>query len=504
MKHQYLKPYTPFFDSNKYNESFIKGSVQTALEKACRLIGRRLGKKLYLSIIPQDILKQDGRRLSGLIATFDRVKQIRFNWKTTDTSNHIVGVDIWNNVKVKLFKPDKEIVFNADENILQIIDAVVQAIKNEKEIDSVIKIVESEDRMREDTITIDPKTQGKVSQAIKEVIDAWSSDMDITPERLVNTRLSTLWNDHLYWRDSVNTNSEMKVLNFGTFRNYLLALMDKHGLKNIFMRTVVSREGTKEKVIVTDEVSQKALDRELYKLTLEETFGQIKRDVQALIQGYKICIGIVGAAGTGKTKIVTDILHKEAKGYNIKYIKGGINKPADLYKILVENNSPKTIICFDDTEVFISKAGYRKFEGLTKSMLSSDLRIVSWISDKTGNDNKKKPEEILLKSKIIIISNLNKDQLPEPVYSRLLPTEVKADVSQMADYIEQNLDNVFSDIKVITREIKQEVLDLIRTYTKDIHHLDFRIFQQCIIYRVTDPSDPNWKRYCMNILTKMK
>mgnify|MGYP003421708811 CR=1 FL=1 len=41
MKHQYRQPYTPFFNSDKYNESFIKGSVQIALEKACKIIGRR-------------------------------------------------------------------------------------------------------------------------------------------------------------------------------------------------------------------------------------------------------------------------------------------------------------------------------------------------------------------------------------------------------------------------------------------------------------------------------
>jgi hypothetical protein len=499
MKHQYIIPYKPFFLS----ESFAKASTEIALQKACKIIGRRLGTKLYLSILPIDVIKQDGRKLSGLIATFEGRKQIRFNWKTVDTSSTIVGVDIWYDVKRKLFKPEKEIIFENDQNILQIIDAVVQAVENENAVDSVIKIVESEDRLREDAITIDPKTQGKVSLAIKETIDAWSSDMDITPERLVNTRLSTLWNDYMYWADSYNKNTSLKLLNYSTFRSYLVALMDKNGLKNIFMRSVTTVSGTKERVVITDEVSQKALNREIYKLSLQETFDLIGREIRSLLQGYKNVLMVTGKAGTGKTKVVTDILYKEAKGYSIKYIKGGISKPADLYKVLVENNSTKTIICFDDTEVFLTKAGYKKFEGIVKAMLSDSLRIVSWISDKTG-DSKKRPEEIVLKSKIIIISNLDKSQLPEPVYSRVIPLEISADVGQMTDYIEQNLDNVFPGYPQITKEIKQEILDLIRTYIKDVRFLDFRIFQQCIIYRVTNPEDPQWRRYCMNILSKMK
>lgn len=503
MENMKFTPYKSVFSKNKFSEDFIQGRIQIALEKAVKVIGRRLGTKLYLSIIPQDVIKADGRRLSGLIATFDGNRQIRFNWKTVDSSNKIVGVDIWNNVKTKLFKPDKELVFDKGENILQIIDAVVQGIKDENSIDAVIKIVESEDRLREDAVVVDPKTQGKVSAEIKRVIDQWSEDMDIDTNKLINTRFSTLWNDYLYWKSEINTDATLKVLNYGSFRNYLLAIMEKHGLQNIFMRQVVSKAGTKEKVIITDEIEEKNFNAELYKLTLSETFAEIKRNILSIIQGYRVCCGVVGAAGTGKTKIVTDILHKEAKGFKIKYIKGGIYKPQDLYKVLVENNSPKHIIVFDDTESFISKSGYKKFEGLTKAMLSSEFRIVSLISDKTGSD-KKMPEEILLKSKIIIISNLQKEQLPEPVYSRLLPVEVNADVSEMTDYIELNLDNIFPGIPQITKEIKREVIDLIRKYRKDIKHLDFRIFQQCIIYRVTEPENPLWKRFCMNILTKMK
>lgn len=489
-------PYKSVFSKNKFSEDFIQGRIQIALEKAVKVISRRLGTKLYLSIIPQDVIKADGRRLSGLIATFDGNRQIRFNWKTVDSSNKIVGVDIWNNVKTKLFKPDKELVFDKSENILQIIDAVVQGITDEKSVDAVIKIVESEDRLRENAVVVDPKTQGKVSAEIKRVIDQWSEDMDIDTNKLINTRFSTLWNDYLYWKSEINTDATLKVLNYGSFRNYLLAIMEKHGLQNIFMRQVVSKAGTKEKVIVTDEIDNKKFNDMIFQLSLADTFSLVKSDIQSVISNLKTTSIICGKAGVGKTEVVKQALHATKGAVKIKYMKGSVKRPEDLYDLLVRNNDKNQLIIMDDFDEPLLQ--YKKYSGLLKAMLDPNLRIVTFLSGK-----EKRPEEILLKSRFIIISNLPKEKIPEPVYSRASPIEIKASPSEMIDYLEQNLNQIMKGVPQVTLEYKKEVLDFLRQYTSSIKHIDFRIFNQILIYRVTQPENPLWKKWAMMLLRKL-
>ena len=489
-------PYKSVFSKNKFSEDFIQGRIQIALEKAVKVISRRLGTKLYLSIIPQDVIKADGRRLSGLIATFDGNRQIRFNWKTVDSSNKIVGVDIWNNVKTKLFKPDKELVFDKSENILQIIDAVVQGITDEKSVDAVIKIVESEDRLRENAVVVDPKTQGKVSAEIKRVIDQWSEDMDIDTNKLINTRFSTLWNDYLYWKSEINTDATLKVLNYGSFRNYLLAIMEKHGLQNIFMRQVVSKAGTKEKVIITDEIDNKKFNDMIFQLSLADTFSLVKSDIQSVISNLKTTSIICGKAGVGKTEVVKQALHATKGAVKIKYMKGSVKRPEDLYDLLVRNNDKNQLIIMDDFDEPLLQ--YKKYSGLLKAMLDPNLRIVTFLSGK-----EKRPEEILLKSRFIIISNLPKEKIPEPVYSRASPIEIKASPSEMIDYLEQNLNQIMKGVPQVTLEYKKEVLDFLRQYTSSIKHIDFRIFNQILIYRVTQPENPLWKKWAMMLLRKL-
>lgn len=498
MKHHYLQRYNPFFNSVKYNESFVKGSVQVALEKACKIIGRRLGKKLYLSIIPIDVIKQDGRRLSGLIATFDRSKQIRFNWKTTDTSNHIVGVDIWNNVKVRLFKPDKEIIFDKNENILQIIDAVIQAIQNEKEIESIIKIVESEDRMREETITIDPKTQGKVSQAIKDSITAWSNTMEVDDQKLTNTRFATLYKDFQYFFSEVNEDVNLKMLNYGTFRNYLLAYLEKYDLKNIFMREVKTVSGTKEKVVVTDEIAERNFNAELYKLSTEDLFSLAKMSINQVLSGMRVATCIAGKAGTGKTELVKNILGEIRGKANIVYLKGDVSKPIDLFDKIVETNSKNTIVVWDDFDTpFLKKGAY---SSILKAMFDSNMRILSFIDSKRGDDKKKKAE-IKLDSRFIIITNVSKDRMDPAVESRLNPVEIVTDNKGMLDYINLNLDNILPEYK-IPRKIKEEVLDFLFSILKNIRYINFRVFQDALRYRYCEPMDPLWKKYVFSMVSK--
>ena len=500
MKHQYITPYKPFFSKERYDEAFIKGSVEIALQKAAKIIGRRLGTKLYLSVIVQDVLKQDGRRISGLIATFDRVKQLRFNWKTTDTSNKIVGVDIWNNVKVKFFKPDKELIFDKDENILQIIDAVVQAIQSPV-TDEVIKIVESEDRLREDVVSVDPKTQGKVSLAIKQTISAWSDSMGIDDEKLATTRFATLYRDLQYFMTEINKDSSLKEINYGTFRNYLLSYMEKYGIVNMYMRSIVSKEGSKEKIIITDSpVEQKAFDAELYKMTLGDTIDLVKNSVRMIMQKLQNALIIGGTAGVGKSRLVKQILNEYKSQKKIKWISGGIKNPEELYK-LFHDHAKDYIIVFDDTDSIFSKG----MEDLLKAAMAPEpKRIISWYSKNINDESKKYKPEFIFESSIIITTNRPKSRVSQALISRGVYIEIIYDIPEILDDIRLNLDNIMTEYPKVTKEMKLEVLDFIEKAQGSIGNVDYRLFKTALSYRAVDPESPYWKRYVLSLLQVMK
>jgi len=492
MKHQYIPLYTSFF-----KESFPKTYTEIAIKKACKIIGQRIGTKLYPSLIKQDVIKADGRKLSGIIATFGSVKQIRFNWKMTDTSSTIVGVDIWENVKQKLFTPTKELVFENDENILQIIDAIVQAIQS-KEKNAVLKIVESADRMREDVIAVDTKTQGKVSQEVRASINAWSEGMGIDDSKLANTRFATLFSDFSYWYEEVNTDKSLKKLNYGTFRNYLLAYMEKYNIVNIFMRSIVSKDGTKERVIVTDEVSERNFNKELYKLDMSDQFALARANINQVLSGMRVATCISGKAGTGKTELVKNILGELKGKAKIVYLKGDVSKPVDLYNKIAETNGDNVVVVWDDMDTpFVKK---QQFASLLKSAFDPNMRIMSFIDSKHGDDKKKK-SEFLVKSRFIIITNISKDRMDSAVESRLNPVEISADNKGMLDYLHMNLDGILPEYK-IPREVKVEVLDFMYSVLKDIKFINFRVFQDALRYRFCEPLDPKWKKFVYSMLTK--
>ena len=241
-----------------------------------------------------------------------------------------------------------------------------------------------------------------MSQEVRAAINAWSESMGIDDSKLANTRFATLFSDFSYWYEEVNTDKSLKKLNYGTFRNYLLAYMEKYNITNIFMRSVVSKEGTKERVIVTDEVSERNFNKELYKLTVSDQFYLAKANIEQVLAGHRVATGLLGKAGTGKTKLVSDILDEIKGKARIEYLKGGdIRKPSDLYDMLVETNGANTIVVADDFDTPFLK---KEFNSILKGMFDSSMRIITNLDPKYKAGDKKHPNQIVLKSRFMIIS----------------------------------------------------------------------------------------------------
>jgi hypothetical protein len=466
------KRYSKFF-----KEAFNIDSREKVVTKICNILAHRVGTKFHISALPEEIINSEEGRLSGIVCTMARGERIRFNWEIGSSAT-IHSIDYWKSIKLQ---PDITIDLKGN-NVVECINAITEILKSNEVGEYLIEAIEAH-------------TGGQTSQAIADSINAWSKDMSIEDKDLEHKRLSELFKNYEYWYSEVRKDN-FKQVTFDTFRNYLLKYLQKYNLNNIFMRTIVAREAGREKIIVSDKVEQKNFDKKIFGLSLEDTFALVERELLSLFQGLKVATIICGKAGMGKTQIVADLLDKYKDEYSlkIKYMKGAIRRPIDLFNFLVRNNTAKTVIALDDVDNVFRE--YKKYEGILKAALDTNMRLISIVGDE-------KKEEILLKNKIILISNYTANRIPEPIFSRTLPIEIKADSASTLDYIEQNLDSIMENTKQITLEMKKEVLDLLRSAISDIKHIDFRVFRQVLVYRATDPLDPLWKKYALMLVASL-
>ena len=89
------------FEFEDSREAFLKADMDKAIRLTAKLIGRRLGDKLYVSPYIASFEKMGQGEHFGMHCTTDSGKQIRFNWKMSDTSGAISSIDVWYKKKYK-------------------------------------------------------------------------------------------------------------------------------------------------------------------------------------------------------------------------------------------------------------------------------------------------------------------------------------------------------------------------------------------------------------------
>lgn len=343
----------------KFRESFLKADIERAVRLTCNILGKRIGTKFYLSPIPDDVEKMGVGKVSGQCAYGSDGRQIRFNTKYGASSGEIESIDIWFRIKNN---PDVTIDTQGI-SIVKIIHVIQDAFVN-KQTDTY----QLEER-------IDAKSGGKVSADIALSINAWYTAMKVDETKLANTRMKHLYDQgYLYWYNNVRED-EFRLVPEPSFRNYMLNAFEKHGIKNIFMRTVVTQKATKEKKIVNAK-EESSFDKVTYAMTLRDTVEFLKTNVRLVTRGYENAMIICGSAsGIGKSRLVEQTLKEE--GAKVKKVSGGIKNPQALFEFLKRNNQKDLILVFDDFEGIFSK----KNEEIVKAMLSPDeKRSISWFN----------------------------------------------------------------------------------------------------------------------------
>lgn len=472
-----LKPYKSFFPMK---EAFATGNIERVVQQSCKVLSKRTGDTFSVSPLVDEVENSLTGKTAGLIAVSSKGKQLRFEWSIGGSSSEITSISYWTKIK---FQPDI-IIDTKGQNIIQILNAIEQVIQNNQ----IGQITLTEDSRGNFTA----KSQGRVSKDISNTISVWSTQMSIGDSELEKTRISELFKQFQYWYNEVVEDSSLyKNLNYGTFRNYILAYLEKYNLKNIFMRTVVSKKAGREKLIVTDEAQKSKFKDSMYAMSLSDTMEYIKTSLRMVTRGYENTLIIGGKGGIGKTTLVKNELSDE--GVKAVWQKGGIKTAEDLYAYLF--NHKKDFIVFDDVSIF----GKQYLDVLKAVMDDDPKRLMTFESDKL--QKKGIPSEFYFEGKVIIITNEPKRKMANAILSRGAYIEVDVGLDNIADDIQLKIKEL--PPKEVPVKIKQEVLDFIKSRIKSIDQLDFRLFRRCCIYAYMTPPNPNWKKNILPLLKLM-
>jgi hypothetical protein len=452
-------------------EDFLKADIEKAIVLTCKILTKRLGKKVTPVFI-KDFVVQSGKNLFGIIASVGNSQQIRFNF-LIGSSASIISIDVWNSIK---FQPDLNIV-TSDISIVKIIDIIENALQQGQAKNFIL----AED--------LSPKTQGKVSKDISDSINAWAKTMGIDDDKLAKTRMTDLYKDYSYWYQEVSDKT-LKFVPVASFRNYLLAYFEKYNIKNIFTRTVSITTASKEKLAVSKSEKEE-FDSSLYDLSLSDKFDFLRSSIVAVTRKYENALIISGMAGIGKSSTVKEILEEENVSY--KESPSFIKNYTALYTFFYDNRD--RVLVFDDVDDIFNK----KYIGITNIALSGDKKRIIQFPSEFGKDLPKKyKKEFEFTGSIIIITNLKKNKIPASLASRGSVIEINVSIENKLDYIRQNIDKIMTEYPEATREVKLEVLDFIEKALKNIGQLDFRVFKRSVIFKLS--GTPNWKKWVFTVL----
>jgi len=480
-----------------FKEDFIKKDVSKAVTLITKVLSTRLGEKIDVSPYSYIYKKSDGT-YEGYLGIFGN-KMIRFNFKVGNTSGNMVNIDVWNSVKEY---PDITIDVS-NVNVVQALDIITEAIK--KGVPSVYMFSEK---------TV-PKTGGKVSKDISASINSWAEKMSINDIKLQNSRFSHLYNDYKFWFNEYGEAEGYRLASQASFTKYLQEYMQKYNLENIFTRKITVTKGGSYQTVVNKKDKQ-TFDSSLYKMDLDDLMELIQMGVVTVIKGYKNSVLITGTAGIGKSKSVIEEL--KASGYSeaprsrkmiktktftdfepisgkaYKLISGDIKNPRALYMLLHDWNDPNLILVFDDANAVIKNKSNVE---LMRTATSKGDRKITYTDSKINTDNERYKTTIDFKSKIIIITNIPKNKIDSAIVSRTSPIEVTPSQEDIFDSIRRNLNEIEPTGEL---EAKNDVLNFLEdTLGNKIKQIDFRVFMESIIFRLT--GSPHWKKHVYAIVT---
>lgn len=207
--------------------------------------------------------------------------------------------------------------------------------------------------------------------------------------------------------------------------------------------------------------------------------------------GKGIALIICGPPGMSKTYIVKRTLFFQKLRPRVDYVveKGSTLGLADAYYLLFVNR--KKILILDDFDKPLQNEDMINF---LKSITDSyEKRILSLPREERlelDQAGSAAPQKFEFKGKLIIITNLNRDQIDKALLSRAPAIEVNFNSKEILESLQELIDYINPKVpKKIKLEVYQYILKL---YKMDPHiTLDFRVFVTSLDARIGNPV--GWK-----------
>ncbi len=231
---------------------------------------------------------------------------------------------------------------------------------------------------------------------------------------------------------------------------------------------------------------------------VNERFDFIEQFTTLVARGVSNSLIVAGPGGLGKTHSVTATLEKMGKTElaigaedgDYIFVKGHSTAKA-LYRTLWENNGK--IIIFDDCDsVFKDPIG----ANILKAALDSyDKRVISWNAEFSEREDL--PNRFEFVGRVIFISNLSVEKMPQAMLSRSL----KCDVTMtLAEKVERIATVVMSKdfMPSCDKEVKKDVIAFIRENADKASDLNIRTAMMVAKIRIEMVAiGQDWKRMAL-------
>lgn len=548
-----------------YLEGIREKDSKKAINVLKTRIERKTGLQLHATQVLDSVIK-NGKKVFGIFLMFaDGKHALRFNWSTSNISSDIVSIDFWVNPSANPHYSVNVEELNIVE-IVNTVDSIVSGIKNieDEEIKDDSndggEFDDTEDSEVSESITrnyIKNKSFNE-EEFVAKLDDYLIEAVALSPAEKKRRLAEKKKKEALRAKKSAEVAKRKKEYHAGVAKREKerlkkkaereKALEQKRKAKAAGKSAKINAKGkiTKAAVDEREELRNKEFDAMFEDpLNAKELFSLLEQGISDVASGRSKTMIITGDPGIGKTFTVT----KELAGSDTEVFKGGITSSAALYKMLFINNKPGRIIIFDDLDtLFQDKESANILKG---ALDSSPEPEVSYISNNTvhplyydvltdkreaddpevikklnelkidiQNINEKRlavmkmkaqdpfaqaailPNKFVFKSKVIFISNMYLDEIPEAIISRGgTKVEVNLTLDEIVNRINDLLDKIEVPVETGSKPIgmpeKKQAIEYLKKvlipYGK-IKKIEFRnFFDICRLASGTAPKKLWWR-----------
>lgn len=407
--------------------AFFNKDLQKVCDKLSRVVSRKSGIPMYQYGGSGHAIgfkkSRSGKGLGILYLLSNNGDAVRFEWiASSSRSVSITSATYYNNWNIENPKPDFQMTGLEHLNIVQLADALSQFVKS-------------------------PSTPVKVK--INESTSSLTEAVDL--KVLANAA---------YQEYGV---TELKVSEFKSFaqrlgkkiNQYQSLKLPKKERGVVDLSVLMEVESAESEDIVADS-TEKKIKAAVDKVPVDVLFKDLADLSDLVISGARPSLLITGSGGTGKSYTVIQRLKEAGLKKGVDYdIKKGATSTFGLYMDLFLARKGKLLIFDDNDDVFKDMTS----QNLLKAALDSyDDREIAWTSKNTipidqsmdrrqiediergieadlkaGEEKVKLPSIFKFDGRVIFISNMPEDKIPQPIRSRSITIDVTLTDNEMLD-----------------------------------------------------------------------